>query len=72
MTFIKSSFLLAPLLFLSNLALGDDVDTSLGTPSPISVETTRFIVEFSGSAKFKRDESDTVCPTSLLVVSCDS
>ncbi|KAJ4178091.1 hypothetical protein NW755_013430 [Fusarium falciforme] len=58
MTFIRAFLFLAPLLFFSNLALGDDVDTSLGTPSPISVETTRFIVEFSDSAKFKRDEGD--------------
>ncbi|KAI8649528.1 hypothetical protein NCS55_01452800 [Fusarium keratoplasticum] len=58
MTFIRSFFFLAPLLFFSNLALCDVVDTPLGTPSPISVETTRFIVEFSGSAKFKRDEGD--------------
>ncbi|KAJ4201741.1 hypothetical protein NW759_015510 [Fusarium solani] len=58
MTFIRSFFFLAPLLFLSNLALGDEVETSLGTPSPISAETTIFIVEFSSSANFKRDEGD--------------
>ncbi|RSL59542.1 hypothetical protein CEP54_007251 [Fusarium duplospermum] len=55
---IKAFFPLTPLLFLSNIVLGDDVETSLGTPSPISVETTRFIVEFSGSVKFKRHEGD--------------
>ncbi|UPL03083.1 hypothetical protein LCI18_014017 [Fusarium solani-melongenae] len=58
MTIIRSLLFLAPLLFFSNLTLGDDFDTPLGTPSPISVETTRFIVKFSGSAKFKRDEGD--------------
>jgi hypothetical protein len=66
MTFIRSFFFLAPLLFLSNLALGDEVETSLGTPSPISAETTIFIVEFSSSANFKRDEGNSVCPTSFL------
>ncbi|RTE77920.1 hypothetical protein BHE90_007555, partial [Fusarium euwallaceae] len=55
---IKAFFPLVPLLFFSNLVLGDDVETSLGTPSPISAETTRFIVEFSGSVNFKRDEGD--------------
>ncbi|KAJ3548242.1 hypothetical protein NM208_g1113 [Fusarium decemcellulare] len=55
---LKSLFSLASVLLLSRGVLGVTVEESLGTPSPISVESTRYIVKFSqaGSAKFKRDD----------------
>ncbi|KPM44473.1 hypothetical protein AK830_g2099 [Neonectria ditissima] len=56
---LKPLVSLASLLLLSGSALGaTPLEESLGPASPISLESTRYIVKFSqaGSAKFKRDD----------------